>query len=210
MSLRSVPGSVLPQQCYADGAGYGIAHLDGSEAAHRCADHGPQGALLVRSDGPVAAFRQARQIALHGYAARSPNIGIRPDRSGDSADTLGRISRGPAVWRATLNVTGSIDFNQRDVAIVQARSGGFVVRVYARAPGDVIGAGAPIADLQLPEWGGAQTEFLAVRRLGRADLTAAARQRLKLMGMSDGADRRGRADRPHQWHGDDHLAHRRA
>lgn len=85
-----------------------------------------------------------------------------------------------------LNVTGSIDFNQRDVAIIQARSGGFVARVYARAPGDVIRAGAPIADVQLPEWGGAQTEFLAVKRLGRPDLTAAARQRLKLLGMSDG------------------------
>jgi Cu(I)/Ag(I) efflux system membrane fusion protein len=47
-------------------------------------------------------------------------------------------------------------------------------------------AGAPIADVQLPEWSGAQTEFLAVRRLGRPDLTAAARQRLKLLGMSDG------------------------
>lgn len=86
----------------------------------------------------------------------------------------------------SLNVTGNIDFNQRDVAIVQARSGGFVARVYARAPGDVIRAGAPIADVQLPEWGGAQTEFLAVKRLGRPDLTAAARQRLKLLGMSDG------------------------
>ncbi len=87
---------------------------------------------------------------------------------------------------ATLNVTGSIDFNQRDVAIIQARSGGFVSRVYARAPGDIVRAGAPIADVQLPEWGGAQTEFLSVRRLGRPDLTAAARQRLKLLGMSDG------------------------
>ena len=87
---------------------------------------------------------------------------------------------------ATLNVTASIDFNQRDVAVVQARSGGFVARVYARAPGDIVRAGAPIADVQLPEWSGAQTEFLAVRRLGRPDLTAAARQRLKLLGMSDG------------------------
>jgi len=84
-----------------------------------------------------------------------------------------------------LAVTGAIDFNQRDVAVVQARSGGFVTRVYGRAPGDVIGVGAPIADLQLPEWGGAQGEFLAVRRLGRPELTAAARQRLRLMGMSD-------------------------
>ncbi|MDE2620205.1 MAG: efflux RND transporter periplasmic adaptor subunit [Sphingomonadales bacterium] len=87
---------------------------------------------------------------------------------------------------STLDVTGTIDFNQRDVAIIQARAGGFVQRVYARAPGDVVRAGAPIADLLLPEWGGAQTEFLSVRRLGKPDLTAAARQRLRLMGMSDG------------------------
>ena len=86
----------------------------------------------------------------------------------------------------TLNVAGSIDFNQRDVAIIQARSGGFVSRVYGRAPGDVVQAGAAIADVQLPEWGGAQTEFLSVKRLGRPALTLAARQRLRLMGMSDG------------------------
>ena len=87
---------------------------------------------------------------------------------------------------ASISATGSIEFNQRDVAIVQARSGGFVARVYARAPGDIVAAGAPLADLQLPEWGGAQTEFLAVKRLGRPALTSAARQRLKLLGMSDG------------------------
>ena len=86
----------------------------------------------------------------------------------------------------TLDATGTIDFNQRDVAIIQARSGGFVSRVYARAPGDVVRAGAPIADLLLPDWGGAQTEFLSVRRLGKPDLTAAARQRLRLLGMSEG------------------------
>jgi Cu(I)/Ag(I) efflux system membrane fusion protein len=97
---------------------------------------------------------------------------------------------------ATFDVNGSIDFNQRDVAIVQARSGGFVERVYRLAPGDVIGAGAPIADLQLPEWGSAQTEYLSVKKLGKPDLTAAARQRLRLMGMPEGVisevDRSGR------------------
>ncbi|KTE26982.1 MULTISPECIES: efflux RND transporter periplasmic adaptor subunit [unclassified Sphingopyxis] len=97
---------------------------------------------------------------------------------------------------ATFDVNGSIDFNQRDVAIVQARSGGFVERVYRLAPGDVIGAGTPIADLQLPEWGSAQTEYLSVKRLGKPELTAAARQRLRLMGMPEGVisevDRSGR------------------
>ena len=96
-----------------------------------------------------------------------------------------------------LDVTGSIEFNQRDVAIIQARSGAFIQHVYGRAPGDVIRARAPIADIQLPEWGGAQTEFLSVRRLGNVALTAAARRRLLLLGMSDdtigAVERSGRA-----------------
>ncbi|OAH44684.1 efflux transporter periplasmic adaptor subunit [Sphingobium yanoikuyae] len=82
-----------------------------------------------------------------------------------------------------ITATGSLDFNQRDVAVVQARSGGFVQRVYARAPNDIVAAGAPIADLLVPEWGGAQAEYLAVRRTGDAALAQAARQRLALLGM---------------------------
>lgn len=121
------------------------------------------------------------------YADEVPDAG-----PGVRVDADARQSLGMRVATVTfgslpsgLTVTGTIDFNQRDIAIVQSRSSGFVIRVYARAAGDVIGAGAPIADLQLPEWGGAQGEFLAVKRLGQEDLAHAARQRLKLMGMSD-------------------------
>jgi Cu(I)/Ag(I) efflux system membrane fusion protein len=92
---------------------------------------------------------------------------------------LGTLTQG-------VTATGVVDFNQRDLAVVQARSGGFVQRVYARAPGDVIAAGAPIADLLVPEWGGAQSEYLAVRRTGDGPLIRAARQRLALLGMSPG------------------------
>ncbi len=85
-----------------------------------------------------------------------------------------------------LDVTGIIAFNERNVAIVQARAAGFVQRGYARAPGDVIAAGAPLADVLVPEWGGAQREYLAVQRTGNAQLTAAARQRMMLLGMPRG------------------------
>lgn len=81
-----------------------------------------------------------------------------------------------------LTVTGAIDFSQRDVAVVQARAAGFVQRVYARAPGDVIGAGAPLADVLVPEWGGAQAELRAVARTGDPALIAASRERLRLLG----------------------------
>lgn len=112
--------------------------------------------------------------------------GVRVD--GSVVQNLG--IRTVQVRRGTLSdalvTTGVVEFNGRDIAIVQPRAAGFVQRVYARAPGDVVRAGAPIADLLVPEWGGAQTEFVAVRRTGDPALIAAARQRLRLLGMSDG------------------------
>ncbi|WP_250207958.1 efflux RND transporter periplasmic adaptor subunit [Curvibacter sp. CHRR-16] len=84
----------------------------------------------------------------------------------------------------TVEVAGTLQLSERDVSIVQARTGGFVERVYARAPGDVISAGSPLADVTNPEWVGAQQEFLAVKAMGDATLTQAARRRMALLGMS--------------------------
>ena len=96
-----------------------------------------------------------------------------------------------------LSATAVVDYNERGIAVVQSRADGFVQRVYNRAPGDVIAAGAPLVDLLIPSWGGAQTEYLAVRRTGNTPLIQAARQRLVLMGMSESLiasiERSGRA-----------------
>ncbi|MFL6601320.1 MAG: efflux RND transporter periplasmic adaptor subunit [Steroidobacteraceae bacterium] len=119
------------------------------------------------------------------------------DDSGEG-DTAGAVSIDPGivqnlgarftqVERGSLSqpveAVGTLEFNQRDVAVIQARSAGFVTRVHARAPGDVIGRNAAIVDLLVPEWAGAQAEFLAVLRSGERDLMEAARQRLLLLGM---------------------------
>ena len=116
-------------------------------------------------------------------ASTSPSVTIDPAARQNLGIRTATAEMG--TLQSRFVATGTIEFNQRDVAIVQARSGGFVQRVYGRAPGDVVRAGAPIADVLVPEWGGAQTEFLAVKKLARAPLTAAARQRLRLLGMSD-------------------------
>lgn len=83
----------------------------------------------------------------------------------------------------SFGATGALTFDERDVAIVQARAGGFVERVYNRAPEDVIEKGSPLADLLIPEWAAAQEEYLALRDVGEPQLLAAARQRLRLAGM---------------------------
>jgi Cu(I)/Ag(I) efflux system membrane fusion protein len=103
--------------------------------------------------------------------ARTQNLGVR----------LATVEQGSL--QSDLTATGVIDYNERDVAIVQAKASGFVQRVYGRAPADVVRAGAPLADLLIPDWAGAQGEFLAMRRTGDAALIQAGRQRLMLLGM---------------------------
>ena len=112
--------------------------------------------------------------------------------SGVSVDPRGAQSLGMRLARAEmtspaagLTLPGAIDFNQRDIAIVQARSAGFVQRVHGHAPGDLIAAGAPLVEVLYPDWAGAQGEYLAVRRTGDMPLIAAARARLMLAGMPE-------------------------
>ncbi len=87
--------------------------------------------------------------------------------------------------KSDLTITGTIEYNQRDIAIVQARAPGFVERTYSRAPGDVVARNAPFADILVTDWGGAQAEFIALRRTGNAEFAAAARARLRLLGMPE-------------------------
>ena len=98
---------------------------------------------------------------------------------------------------AAVEAVGTVQLNERDISIVQARSAGFVERVYGRAPGDVVAAGAPLVDVLNPEWLGAQQEYLAVKATGDAALAQAARQRLVLLGMPaamvDRVERTGQA-----------------
>ena len=116
-------------------------------------------------------------------AGAAPGVRIDPARLQNLGVRFATVRRGRL--SDDLTATAVVDFNQRDVAVVQARAAGFVQRVYGRAPGDVIAAGAPLVDLLVPDWGGAQTEYLAVRRAGDERLAQAARQRLVLLGMPE-------------------------
>ena len=89
----------------------------------------------------------------------------------------------------SVEAVGSIAFNERDQAVVQARATGYVERLHVRATLDAVKKGQRLADLYVPEWIAAQEEFLAVQRMqgdGLGGLLDAARQRMRLSGMDDG------------------------
>jgi Cu(I)/Ag(I) efflux system membrane fusion protein len=180
----------------AGAGGYGLARLQSHPAAATAP--GPQDGrkVLYWYDPMVPAqhfdkpgkspFMDMQLVARYADEGGGVAAGVRIDPA--TIQSLGvrlaTVERGD--FATNVDVTGVLDFNQRDVAIVQARAAGFVQLVYARAPGDVVGAGAPIADLLVPSWGGAEAEYLAVRRTGDPVLESAARQRLRLLGMPDG------------------------
>jgi len=195
------PGLVLAFMAVAAaaaGVGWGLArrgvHAESAPSAPAAAASAPAARTVLywydpmkpdaRFDKPGKSPFMDMQLVPR-YADEAVGGGVRVDPR--LAQSLGM--RLASVERATLeagiSASGSLGFNERDVAIVQARSAGFVERVVPRAPGDLIAAGAPLAEVLVPEWAGAQQEYLALRRSGDAALAAAARQRLALLGMPE-------------------------
>ena len=102
------------------------------------------------------------------------NLGVR----------TGAVTRGPIM--TAMSAVGSVAYNERDVVLVQARSGGYVERLHVRAALDPVRKGQPLLDLFVPDWVAAQEEYLTTRRMPGActdGLTSAARQRMLLAGM---------------------------
>lgn len=125
----------------------------------------------------------------------------------DSSDNPGTVAISPRVQQnlgvrivevktgtlsATLEAVGTVAYNDRDVAVVQARSNGFLERLYVRAPLDPVRKGQPLAELYVPDWVAAQEEYLTAKRISAqstarslSGLDDGARQRMRLAGMSD-------------------------
>jgi Cu(I)/Ag(I) efflux system membrane fusion protein len=90
----------------------------------------------------------------------------------------------------SLSAVGRIEPDERRIYVVQTRIPGFVERLSVRAVGDFVIKGQKIAEIYAPEILAAQQEYLALLPLTQIDsdntLKQAARDRLKLLGMSEG------------------------
>lgn len=173
-------------------------------SASPAADAGTQGATAKQSEARVLYWYDPMVPQQHfDKPGKSPFMDMElvpryADASGGTAGVkidpvvaqnlglrLAAVTRVPLAEHA--DVSGIVGFNERDVAVVQNRSGGFVERVWPLAAGDQVRAGQPLVELLVPEWAAAQHEMLAIRSSGDAALLAAARDRLRLLGMPERA-----------------------
>ncbi|WP_119155052.1 efflux RND transporter periplasmic adaptor subunit [Caldimonas tepidiphila] len=92
-----------------------------------------------------------------------------------------------------VSAVGSIAYNEREQAVVQARAMGYVEKLHVRATLDRVVKGQPLVELHVPDWVAAQEEYLALRRMQGTDLAPlveGARQRMRQAGMSEEQIRR--------------------
>ncbi|MGH8443175.1 MAG: efflux RND transporter periplasmic adaptor subunit [Nevskiaceae bacterium] len=98
--------------------------------------------------------------------------------------------RTAAVERGTiaqeLRVAGSVMANENRIEVVQTRTAGWVERLHVRAVNDPVRRGQLLAEIYSPELFAAQQEFLLALRAKDEALVQASRQRLSLLGLSEG------------------------
>jgi membrane fusion protein, copper/silver efflux system len=125
---------------------------------------------------PVYADEGAEEGGVAISSRVQQNLGIRT-----AVASIGEIA-------PKVEAVGTVAWNERDVALVQARASGFLEKLHVRAPLDAVRKGQPLAELYVPEWVAAQEEYLGARRIGGVGLEVlreGAAQRMRLAGMTE-------------------------
>ena len=94
----------------------------------------------------------------------------------------------------SVPAVGRVELDERLIAEVQTLTPGFVETLAVRAEGEPVGRGRQIATVYSPELLGAQQEYAALRKIKESAITPglrqAARRRLSLLGLPEGAIQR--------------------
>jgi Cu(I)/Ag(I) efflux system membrane fusion protein len=132
-------------------------------------------------------FMDMQLVPVYEDAGGSPGgVSIDPRMQQNLGVRTAEVTKGAVT--PVVEAVGSVAYNERDVALVQARSNGFVERLYVRAPLDPVHKGQRLADLYVPDWVAAQEEYLSAKRMAGTRLEGlieGARQRMRLAGMSE-------------------------
>jgi Cu(I)/Ag(I) efflux system membrane fusion protein len=119
----------------------------------------------------------------------SGNVSINPRIQQNLGIRIAEVTKGSLAH--SIEAVGNVAYNERELSVVQARANGYVEKLYVRAMLDPVHKGQALAELYVPDWVAAQEDFLTAKRLAAQggdaagmDLVDAARQRMRLVGMS--------------------------
>jgi len=119
-------------------------------------------------------------------AGAEGTVSINPRMQQNLGMRLAEVRKGALA--PAVEAVGTVAYNERDAALVQARANGYVERLHVRATLDPVRKGQPLAELYVPDWVAAQEEYLSARRMAGTrleGLVEGAVQRMRLAGMSE-------------------------
>lgn len=136
-------------------------------------------------------YMDMQLVPVHaGEAGEAAGVRIDPSVQQNLGVRTAEVARG--TLKPTVEAVGSVAYNERDLAMVQARANGFLEKLYVRAPLDAVRKGEPLAELYVPDWVAAQEEYLSAKRIssqtqvsGLGSLVDGAKQRMRLAGMTE-------------------------
>ena len=188
------------------GSGYGLFRLglkqgiqvaDGSRSSVSAAGSGADAKKVLYWHDPMvpsqkfdkpgkSPFMDMQLVPVYADGGGEGSVSISPRVQQNLGIRTAEVSKSNLV--SNVIAVGSVAYNERDVALVQARSNGFVEKLYVRAPLDTVRKGQALAELYVPDWVAAQEEYLSAWRLqasGMEGILDGAKQRMRLAGMSD-------------------------
>ena len=131
-------------------------------------------------------FMDMQLVPVYEDSGSQGGVTIDPRMQQSLGVRVAEVRKG--VLSPTVEAVGNVAYNERETAVVQARSNGYVERLHVRAPLDPVRKGQALADVYVPDWVAAQEEYLSVRRMSGTRMEAlvdGARQRMRLAGMSE-------------------------
>lgn len=134
------------------------------------------------------------KYADEGDAQDSSGIRIDPTLVQNLGLKTEKVSKGRLQYSQTI--PANVSFNDYQFVIVQARSDGFVEKVYPLTLGDKVKKGTPLIDITIPEWVEAQSEYLLLSATGGSPTQVKGiLERLRLAGMPEEDIQRLRSSR---------------
>ena len=91
----------------------------------------------------------------------------------------------PSALTRTIRATGTVQFDERRMAVVTTRAAGWVEHLDVAATGDPVRRGQALAEIYAPDLVASEEEYLVASPMGGA-LAAAAVQRLRALGVPEG------------------------
>lgn len=175
----STPAQIGPASSgsAADGSGKKVLYWYDTMVPQQHFDHpglSPMGMQMVPKYAVVNAPDDKGMVSIN--PATVQNLGVR----------TATVER--RVLAAAVQVPGTITWNLRQATTISARVDGVIIKLDVRAPYTTVAAGAPLAELLAPQWSSALAEYRALQHAQSADaqaLRAAARERLRVLGLSD-------------------------